>query len=416
MRVAIVAVGTELLGAERVDTNSLRLTEVLRRYGMELVGKSVVGDSFERIADWVGVWLERVDLLLVTGGLGPTSDDMTREAVAHALDLELIEDPRILEDIRRKFKSFDREMPPSNRRQAAVPVGAAALDNPRGTAPGLQLSTSGTTVFLFPGVPSELESMIRAYLEPWLAKRSGGRRIASRSVRLAGRSESSVEEALTPLYEEFGVETITVLASPGDIEVRFTARGTGPGNEAKLGSMVARARHVLGRAVYAEESDVTLEEVVGALLSASAETVATAESCTAGLLSERLTRIPGSREYFAGGIVTYSDQLKIDLLDVASDLLELHGAVSEEVARAMAGGVRRRLNCDYGIAITGIAGPGGGSEGRPVGTVHIALDGRGITEKYSHRLLHLPGERLGIRQLATQWALEMFRQALVACR
>ncbi len=375
------------------------------------MGKSVVGDSMHEIGDWVRIWLERVDLILLTGGLGPTRDDLTREAVAAALGLELVEDESILEEIRARFAGFGTRMPDINRRQAAVPVGAHVLENPRGTAPGLLLESSGSSLFLFPGVPAELEQMILSDLEPWLAERSEGVRIESRVVRVACRSESAIEEDLAPLYQEFGRRQITVLASPGDIQVRFTATLNAPEDRQLLARMVARAHDVLGASIYAVDLPDTLEGAVAELLTGRNMTVATAESCTAGLLAERLTRTPGSSDWFLGGMVTYSNQAKQKLLDVDSDLLSTAGAVSEAVARAMARGARQLLGSDAGIGITGIAGPGGGSDSKPVGRVHIALDGPLIGEH--HRLLKFPGERLRVRQMASQWALEMLRRALL---
>jgi nicotinamide-nucleotide amidase len=411
MRAAIIAVGSELLGSDRLDTNSLRLTESLRRYGVELVGKSVVGDSMQEIGDWVRLWLERVDLILITGGLGPTRDDLTREAVAETLGRRLIEDPEIVEIMRERFRSFGMEMPDSNLRQAGVPEGARVLDNPRGTAPGLRLESEGKTLFLFPGVPSELDQMISTDLTPWLEKRSGGVRVESRVVRVACRSESAVEEDLAPLYEEFGRENLTVLASPGDIQVRFTAAlGAREGQE-RLARMVARAGEVLGRAVYAIDQPETLEGTVGELLKGGNLTLATAESCTAGLLAERLTRAAGSSEYFLGGLVTYSNRSKRDLLGIDASVLESEGAVSQTVAVAMASGARERFGSDIGVGITGVAGPGGGSESKPVGTVHVALSGHDLGRQ--HRQLKLPGERWRVRQMASQWALEMIRRALL---
>jgi nicotinamide-nucleotide amidase len=303
------------------------------------------------------------------------------------------------------------EMPDSNLRQAGVPEGARILENPLGTAPGLQLESEGRTLFLFPGVPSELEQMINADLAPWLEARSGGARVESRVVRVACRSESAVEEHLAPLYDEFGRENLTVLASPGDIQVRFTTALGGSEGQELLARMVAGAVEALGRAVYAIDQPETLEDTVGELLKERELSIATAESCTAGLLAERLTRTPGSSDYFLGGLVTYSNRAKQDLLGVDARILESEGAVSEPVAVAMARGASERLGSDIGVGITGVAGPGGGSESKPVGTVHVALVGPELGGH--HRQLKLPGERWKVRQMASQWALEMIRRALL---
>lgn len=417
MRAYILAVGSELLGPDRLDTNSLRLTEVLESWGAELVGKQVVADSVDDIGAAVLRAIEHADVLLVTGGLGPTSDDLTRQGVARALGRSMREDPQLVGEIRRKFRRLELEMPEVNRRQAQLIEGAEILYNRRGTAPGLRLDSNRTTLFLLPGVPTELELMIDLYLEPWLdSRRSERPRLASRSLRVACRSESAVEEALEPFYAEFGTDAVTILAAPADIEVRLrtAAPGSaGPGPVGRLGEMVARARELLGESVYAEGREASLESVVGELLSDRRRTVATAESCTGGGVAERLTSVPGSSTYFLGGLIVYTDRSKRALLDVPAKLLEEHGAVSEAVAVAMAMAVRGRFEADYGIAITGIAGPGGGRPDKPVGRVHVALAAPDEAEEpIVHRQLSLPGDRQGVRRLAGQWALDMLRRQL----
>jgi len=409
MRAVILAVGSELLGTDRLDTNSLRLTRALRSYGVDLVGKAVVGDRLDELTGWLSGWLTRVDVMLISGGLGPTHDDMTREAVAAALGRQVRDDAEIAADIERKFASMGLDMPPVNLRQAQVIDGAEVLANPRGTAPGLFLEHGGCALFLFPGVPRELEFMVEQYLGPWLEGRSEGRLVESRTVRVACRSESAVEERLQPLYEAFDAAAITVLASPGDIEIRLSANGTLEERRRALEAMVTAARTALGSAAYSEERDATLERVVGRRLAELGLTVATAESCTAGLLAERLTRVAGSSDYFLGGMVTYSNASKVELLGIEQTMLSRGGAVSEAVARAMAESVRQRLMTDYGVGITGIAGPDGGSDDKPVGTVHIAVAGPDGTV---HRPLRLPGDRSRVRQLSSQWALDLLRRAL----
>ena len=414
VRAFVIAVGSELLGTDRLDTNSLRLAACLRRHGATLVGKSVAGDSLTDVAHHLQGALLAADVVVMTGGLGPTTDDLTRQAVAALLQRNMSEDESIVEEIKERFRGFGMEMPQVNRRQAMVIEGATVLSNRRGTAPGLQLEYEGGTIFLMPGVPVELEHMIETHLDAWLAAQSVGARLATRSLKIACRSESAVEEALEPLYESFEAAEITVLASAGDIELRFTVHGAEAETAPRLDAMRSAALRALGRAVYAEESDTTLEQTVGKLLSDAGRTVVTAESCTGGLIAERLTDVAGSSAYFLGSVVTYSDELKVSLLGVPEDVLQSAGAVSETVAIEMATRARRLLGADYAIATTGIAGPGGGSTSKPVGTVHVAICGPGDGRRQStdHRRLSLPGDRDRVRRLTSQWALELLRRRL----
>ncbi len=413
MKAAILAVGTELLGTERLDTNSLRLTESLERFGVELVGKAVVGDDEGAIAAEIRRHLGEVEVVAVTGGLGPTADDVTRPAVAAALGRGIAIDEALVEQIRRLFARFGRPMAAVNRRQAEVIEGGEVLRNPRGSAPAQRLEEGSTTIFLFPGVPRELEALIETQLEPWLAARTGGDAgVERRTLKLACLPESVVEERIAPAYERFGRDTISVLASPGEVRVVASARGSTQERRARLAEMVAELTRLGGRAVFAETEEQTLEGVVGELLRRAGSTVVTAESCTGGLVAERLTRVAGSSAWFLGGAVTYTNALKHRLLGVPEAMLQAHGAVSEPVARAMAAGVRQRLGGDYGIGITGIAGPGGGSEAKPVGTVHLALAGPGEGD-LEHRRVCFPGGRERVRRQTGQLALELLRRNLL---
>lgn len=411
MKAAILAVGSELLGTDRLDTNSLRLTKVLDRHGVELRAKSVLGDSEEDIAAELRRLLDRYDVVLVTGGLGPTADDVTRESVAAALGRGLHTDEEVLAGIERRFQDLGWRMPEVNRRQAVIVDGAEVIRNRRGTAPGQKITAErGSTLFLFPGVPMELDGMIEDHLEPWLAERSGGIGRETVTLKIASLPESVVEERIGPAYDEFGRESITILASPGDIRLCVTAEGTEPERRQRLEVMAARLAELAGTAVYAFREEDTLEKVVGELLRKVSATVALAESCTGGLVSERLTRVPGSSDYVLGGAVTYSNELKTQLVGVPAEMIAEHGAVSEPVARAMAEGACRALGSVYGIGITGVAGPGGGSEAKPVGTVHIAVAGPTETD---HRKVRFPGDRERIRWHASQLALEMLRRRLL---
>jgi len=413
MKAAIVAVGSELLGTDRLDTNSLRLTAMLDRYGVELRRKAAIGDSEEEIAAELRSLLSRMDLILIGGGLGPTADDVTREAVAAALGRRLVFDETVLAAIECRFRFLGWRMPEVNRRQAWVVEGAEVISNPRGTAPGMRLKSGGCTLFLFPGVPAELEGMMTDALEPWLAEHSGGVARETAVLKIAGLPESVVEERIAPAYQEFGREAITILANAGEIRLQATAAGPEPERRARLQAMVARLAELAGDAVFTTRDEDTLESVVGDLLRAAGMTLTAAESCTGGLLAQRLTSVPGSSDYFLGAAVTYSDELKIRMVGVPPELLAEHGAVSEPVARAMAEGVRRNLGSDYGVGITGIAGPGGGSEEKPVGTVHIAVAGPDEGDVH-HRQLRLPGDRDRVRRFSAQLALEMLRRRLLA--
>lgn len=412
MKAAILAVGSELLGTDRLDTNSLRLTAVLECHGVELRRKGVVGDSIEDMAGELRSLLARHGVVLVTGGLGPTADDVTREAVALALGRKLHFDDGVLYAIERRFREHGRVMPSVNRKQAEVVDGAVLIPNARGTAPGMRIDAGDSTLFLFPGVPFELEGMIESDLIPWLAERSGGVSRETRTLKVACLPESVVEERIAPAYDEFGREWITILASPGDIRLRATAEGDDAGRAARLDAMTARLRELAGDAVYAASEKETLESVVGGLLQAADATLAVAESCTGGLLAERVTRVPGSSAWFLGGAVTYTNELKTQLLGVTPDMLAEHGAVSEPVALAMAEGSRRAFRGDYGVGITGVAGPGGGSEAKPVGTVHIAV--AGPEGRIEHRKVRFPGDRERVRAQAAQLALDLLRRMLLA--
>ena len=413
MKAAILAVGSELLGTDRLDTNSLKLTALLARYGAELRRKAVIGDSEAEIAAELRNLLPSVDLILITGGLGPTADDVTREAVAAALGRGLHLDSEVLAALERRFRSLGWQMPEVNRRQAWVVEGAAVLANDRGTAPGLRVESGGCTLFLFPGVPTELEGLMASALEPWLAERSGGAARETAVLKIAGLPESVVEERIAPAYGEFGREAITILANAGEIRLQATAAGPEPERRARLKAMVERLAALAGDAVFTTREEDTLESVVGDLLRAAGSTLTAAESCTGGLFSQRITAVPGSSDYFLGAAITYSNALKTQLVGVPPGMIAEHGAVSEPVARAMAEGARRTLGSDWAVGITGVAGPGGGSEAKPVGTVHVAVAGPRDGE-VEHRQLRLPGDRDRVRRFSTQIVLEMLRRRLLA--
>jgi nicotinamide-nucleotide amidase len=412
MRAAWIAVGTELLGVERLDTNALIATSLLRRYGVELRRKAVVGDLEDDLVRELRGLLGEFELVIVSGGLGPTADDVTREAVARACGVETVFEPSVVADIEGKFQRIGRRMPEVNKRQAYRLAGAELLANERGTAPGQRLVSHGTTIFLLPGPPRELEPMLTEQVEPWLATHAGGSGTESVVVKVACVPESEVEERIAPAYVDFGRENVTILARPGEIRVEVTARGTTEERSAVLTRAHARLHELLGESAFTDRAGDDLEAVVGRLLREAGATVATAESCTGGLVASRLTEVPGSSDYVLGGVVAYSNDAKRSLLGVPADMLAEHGAVSEPVARALAAGARTKLGATYGIGITGVAGPGGGSTEKPVGTVHLALAGPHDGD-VAYRLARFPGDRQRVRWQASQLALELLRRELV---
>ncbi len=416
MKVAILAVGSELLSTERVDTNSLHLAAVLEERGARLVGKGVAGDREEEIGAQIEHWLGRSDLVLVTGGLGPTEDDRTRAAVASTLGLGLEENQGLVEELQARYAEYGRPMADVIRRQAEYLEGGRLLPNPVGSAPGWHLQHGDGDLFLFPGVPREMKALVEAELLPWLEAKLGvsgsGQPIERRTFKVACRPESEVESKLAPLYATLGRDRVAVLASPGEVRVVLSVRAKAQEREKVLLGAEEELRRCLGNWIFAR-GEVSLEEVVGDLLRERGQSLATAESCTGGLLAERLTRVPGSSEFFPGGVVSYSNRLKQALLGVEARDLDTYGAVSEPVAKAMATGAKRRLGADYGIGITGIAGPGGGSADKPVGTVHLALAGPGAGQLL-HQRRRFPGDRNMVRQQSSQLALEMLRCEMIS--
>jgi nicotinamide-nucleotide amidase len=408
VRAAILAIGTELLGTDRLDTNSLQLTAALASHGFELQRKAVVGDDEGAIVRELERCCADAELVLLTGGLGPTRDDLTRDAVARFAGRPLELDPRELTRLEERYRSFGRTMPPSNRRQCEVIAGAEVLANPVGTAPGQLVRVGGCHVFLFPGVPRELTAMIESALVPWLRAHAGPERTAQVELVTACVPESAIEDRLGPAYDALGREPITVLAKAGEVRVRVSARGVGDALAKELERRRDLIAPLLGDALTSQSGEA-LEQVVVSLLRDHRATVAVAESCTGGLLGERITRVAGSSEVFVGGAIVYSNRLKRDLVGVSEDLLREHGAVSAPVARAMAEGARRRFDAALALSITGIAGPGGGTPDKPVGTVHLALAGAHGTDAWHVRL---PGGREGVRWQSTQLALDLLRRHL----
>jgi len=407
MKAEIIAVGSELLTPDRIDTNSLFLTAQLNRLGIEVVRKSIVGDEPNNLQREFRAALELADVIIVSGGLGPTEDDLTREALAAVLQRPLVQDDEILKDIEEKFQRFGRVMPQINTKQALVPVGAIVLPNSRGTAPGLWVENGTKIVVLLPGPPSELEPMFIEKVIPRLEMRVTGARLNQRALRVTGMGESAVDQAIAPIYKGYRDVQTTLLHFPGEIHVYL--RLWSPDQSAaekRLDEMVERMRLALGESLFTTKGE-EMEQVVARELTWHGATIAVAESCTGGLLAERLSRQPGSSSHFLGGVVSYGNELKSGWLDVPKELIDTKGAVSAEAAKAMAEGVRRRSGATLGLAVTGIAGPNGGTPEKPVGTVHIALaDSEGLQEK----MFRFPGDRGRIRGQAAVAAMDMVRR------
>ena len=406
----IIAIGSELLTPHRTDTNSLWLTEKLNGAGIEVKLKTVVGDDDARLDEAIRDALRRSRVVITTGGLGPTEDDITRKVAARALGRRLALDERVLEDIRAKFARWGRKMPEINSRQAMILEGGEVLDNPNGTAPGIYVEHEGRSVVLLPGPPREMRPMFEQFVLPKLAAKAGGVRVVRRVLKVVGMGESAVDERIAPVYTQYENPQTTILFNQSEIEIHLTATAkTEQEAELLLDGLAGQIEERLGNAVFAFRGE-KMEEVVGLRLAVGGFTLAVAESCTGGLISQRLTEIPGSSVYFKEGVVTYSNEAKVRLLGVPADLIGEHGAVSAEVAEAMAEGARLRAETDFGLAVTGIAGPGGGSAEKPVGLVYIALSDDAHTE---HRKLMLPGDRQLIRWRASQAALDLLRRRLI---
>ena len=409
----IIAVGTEMLGSTRVDTNSLYLADQLASLGISLHAKSVVGDRREDLAAVFRGALARADFVVLTGGLGPTDDDLTREVVAGVLGRTLREDPAIVERLQTRFAKRGLRMPDVNRRQAMVPDGATVLDNPNGTAPGLWLEDGPRAIVLLPGPPREVKPMFERLVQGPLGTRVGAERFVRAVLFITGRGESHVEEIIQPIYAPWAaavppIET-TILAAPGQIEVHLAMRSSDRAQaEAAVFALRDRIAGAVGADVFSTDGRF-MEEVVGDRLRELGLTIAVAESCSGGLLLSRLTDVPGSSEYVLGGVVAYSNDVKTASLGVPPDLIAEHGAVSEPVAVAMARGVRERLGSAIGVGVTGIAGPGGGSDRKPVGTVAVAA----VTADDTFvRTFLFPGGRAQVKHHASQAGLDMVRRMI----
>jgi nicotinamide-nucleotide amidase len=410
----IIAVGSELLTPFRTDTNSLYLTEQINQLGVEVIFKSIVGDDLKRLLAAAQHALFRSEIVIFTGGLGPTEDDLTREAVAEALGVSLRRDEEILASIERRFGARGWKMSPNNAKQADILEGAAVLPNPNGTAPGQWLSGKfdgrERIVILLPGPPHEMKALFEAECRERLRAKLPVAHLATRVLKVAMLGESHVDARVAPIYRRYTDVQTTILAGAGEIQLHFTSRAaTLEAAQARVDEAADAVEEELDDAVYSRNGE-SLEQIVGYWLQMRNATLAVAESCTGGLLGERITSISGSSRYFAGGAIVYSNAVKSELAGVPADMIERHGAVSREVAAALAEGIRYRCDATLGIGITGVAGPAGGSTEKPVGLVFHALASAGGTEVIER---NFPGDRKRIRWFATTLALDMVRKKLM---
>jgi len=406
MNAEIIAVGSELLTPQRLDTNSLFLTGQLNDLGVEVTTKYVVGDNRDHVADAVRRAMSRAEIVILSGGLGPTEDDVTRDAVAVAIDRKLVFHPEVSDQIEQRFRQANRKMAEVNRRQAFLIEGADILLNDRGTAPGQWIDESHTSIILLPGPPHELKAMFTRQCLPRLARVVPKQVIRTLVFRVAGMAESDLDQTISPIYKKYENPVTTILAGEGDIQVHLRARGERDGDVmALLAEVAAPIEMLLGDRIYSRNGD-SLETVIGELLTKRGASLAVAESMTGGLLAQRITSVPGSSHYFLGGFLVYSDKMKTELLGVSEEIVEQCGAVSKETAEAMATGARRRTGAVFALSITGEAGPEP-SENVPVGTVYVGLaDAAGC--QVVHRVFL--GDRARIRAFATQMALDMLRR------
>jgi nicotinamide-nucleotide amidase len=407
----IIAVGSELLTPQRVDTNSLLVTEHLNLLGVELVRKQVIGDDRERLTEAISAALRRSHIVVLMGGLGPTEDDVTRDAAAAAVGRKLVLSLEQESVLINRFRQLNRPMAKNNLRQAYILEGAEIMPNPHGTAPGQFLSTDRGALALLPGPPRELKPMLVNELIPRLRHVVPPQVIRVRTFRVTGMGESDLDALIAPVYTKYTNPATTILFSLGDLFVHLRSTGeTEAQADALLREVGNPIAELLGDRIYTEDAEESLEMVVGRLLRKQHATLAVAESCTGGLVAARLTEQGGSSDFFLGGYVTYSEAQKTDILGVGRELLAKHSAVSEPVAAAMAEGARKRSGATYALSTTGYAGPSGGTEFDPVGTVYLGVAGPQKTHVIRVRY---GGDRGRIRALATQSALDLLRKTLL---
>ncbi len=414
MDAEIIAVGSELLTPFRQDTNSLYLTDKLNQLGLEVAFKTIVGDSREHLAEITRTALSRAGLVILMGGLGPTEDDLTREAVADALELPLIRDPGIVEALRKRFAKRGFKFTENNAKQADIISGAIVLSNRNGTAPGQWITGSydgnEKIIVLLPGPPHELKPLFEEQCLERLREHLPPAFIATRVLKVAMLGESHLDDRIAPIYRRYPNVQTTILAYAGEIEIHLRARADSLSvAQQRVDKLAEKLEDELDEYVFSRQGE-SLEQIVGYYLQMRNATVAVAESCTGGLIGERITSVSGSSRYFLGGAMVYSNELKNKFAEVPKALIAAHGAVSREVAVAMAEGIRKKCGATWGLAVTGIAGPTGGTEEKPVGLVFHALSNGETTEVVERKF---PGDRERVRWWASQQALDMLRRKLM---
>jgi nicotinamide-nucleotide amidase len=406
----IIAIGSELLTPTKTDTNSLWLTEKLNEIGIEVKLKTIVGDDKLRLEETIRDALKRSDIVLSTGGLGPTEDDITRTVSATAIDRELIYLEELETDLRERFRRWGREMPDINKRQAYIIKGAEVLPNPNGSAVGMLVEIDDKVFGILPGPPRENQPMFTNFILPKLRERAGEIYVKRRFLRVSGMGESAVDEAIAPIYKSYANVETSILFNKSEIELHLSAQSNSEAEANKiLDELAQKIAEKLGIAVFAMNGE-TMEEVIGNLLKTQGKTLSIAESCTGGLVGSRITEVSGSSEYFIEGAVCYANDAKIRTLSVPPELIENYGAVSAEVAEAMARGMREKAKTDYAVSVTGIAGPTGGTEEKPVGTVFIGYADE--TQVKSFKII-LPGDRYLVRWRASQAVLDYLRRQIL---
>jgi len=410
----IIAIGSELLTPFRQDTNSLYLTEKLNQLGVEVIFKTLVGDSRERLTGAASLAVSRAEVVIFMGGLGPTEDDLTREAVADALGLELRRDPAIVTSLEQRFAARGWKMTTNNLKQADVISGATVLPNANGSAPGQWMSGKydgrERIIMLLPGPPHELKALFEEQCLPRLRAKLPAQFIATRELKITGLGESSCDSRVAPIYKLYTDVDTTILAGADEIQLHLKSRASSlEAAQSRVDQLAEKIEEELGDSVFSDNGE-SMEQIVGYYLQMRNATLAVAESCTGGLLAERITSVGGSSRYFLGGAVVYSNQLKTAFADVPAELIEKHGAVSAEVAKALAEGIRRHSGATFGLSVTGVAGPAGGSDAKPVGLVFHALASEAGTEVVERKF---PGDRKRIRRFASQQALDMVRRKLM---
>ncbi len=406
----IIAIGSELLTPTKTDTNSLWLTEKLNDIGIEVMLKTIVGDDGARLEEAVRDAMKRSDVVITTGGLGPTEDDITREFTARAVDRQLVYHDEIEARLRERFRSWGREMPDINKRQAYVIEGAEILPNPNGSAVGMLAEIDGKLLIVLPGPPRENQPMFLDHVFSTLKAIAGEVYVNRRILKVSGLGESAVDEVAAPIYKAYPTVQTSILFNKSEVEIHIAARASDP-DEAKrtTDELAGKLAEALGTAVFSTSGE-TLEAVIGRLLLDRGQTVAVAESCTGGLIGQRITSVPGSSSYFMEGAITYSNAAKIRTLGVSSEIIEAHGAVSSECAEAMAAGIRTYAATDHAISVTGIAGPDGGTPEKPVGTVFIGYAGPGGVRSIK---IVVPGDRYLVRWRASSAALDLLRRQIL---